>query len=168
MAHLAQVNAATLRYPVDDPRLAGFTAVVDRIHRLAETAPGFVWRHPDAHRHRYPDAELSNAGGAPLTVVNLSVWESYEALHAFTYRSVHGQLVRRRAEWFLPPGGATTALWWVPDHATPDPVVALARLRHLRRHGPGPRAFSVRRRFDPEGRPSQPGPSRKASTRGAS
>ena len=143
MSRLAQVNAAVLRYPVDDPHLADFRSAVDRIGTLDDLAPGFVWRHPDAHRELH-DAE---------TVVNLSVWTDYAALHRFVYRSVHGQLVRRRTEWFRPTAGPTTALWWARDDHEPTPDEALARLRHLRAHEPTPRAFTVRRRFDPEVRP---------------
>lgn len=47
----------------------------------------------------------------------------------------------------------STALWWVPDAGRPTLEQALARLAHLRRHGPTPQAFGVRRRFDPSGRP---------------
>jgi hypothetical protein len=149
VVHLAQVNAATLRFPVDDPRLTGFLAAIGRINRLADITPGFVWRDPDAHQHLHrPDD-----GGPAVTVVNLSVWETYGALHAFTYRGLHGQLVRRRAEWFLPSGGATTALWWIREGERPTATAALARLAHLRRHGPTPRAFTTRRRFDADGRP---------------
>lgn len=157
VAHLAQVNAAVLRWPVDDPRLADFVAAVDHIHRLAEVAPGFVWRHPDAHRELLDAqgvAEGAGAGaGAGVTVVNLSIWSDYEALHEFVYRHEHGLLVRRRGRWFRPTAGPTTALWWVQEHERPDPPAALARLRYLRRVGPTPRAFTVRRRFTPDGRP---------------
>jgi hypothetical protein len=38
--------------------------------------------------------------GDPLMVVNLSVWQSYEQLHAYVYRTPHAQYVRRRYEWF--------------------------------------------------------------------
>ena len=63
------------------------------------------------------------------------------------------QLVRRQREWLLPTSGPTTALWWIRDGERPTPGKALARLRHLRTHGPTPRAFSVGRRFAPNGRP---------------
>lgn len=153
VAYLAQINAATLRFPVDDPRLAAFVAAVERINRLAEAAPGFVWRYPDAHLglHR-PDQD-----GEELTVVNLSQWESYETLHAFVYRSAHGHLVRRRAEWFLPSPGPTTVLWWTAEAERPTPTAGLARLSYLRTYGPTPRAFTVRHRFDPDGRPERRG-----------
>jgi uncharacterized protein DUF3291 len=156
MVHLAQVNAAILRFPLDDARLAGFVAAVEQINQLAQEAPGFVWRHPDAHRHLHSPQDDVNAA---VTVVNLSVWQSYQHLHNFTYRSIHGQLVRRRGQWFTTSRGPTTALWWIRDDEQPDPVAALARLRHLRRYGPTPQAFTVRRRFDSRGRPEPRTPS---------
>jgi uncharacterized protein DUF3291 len=149
VVYLAQVNAATLRFPVGDPRLAGFVAAVERIHRLADVAPGFVWRDPGAHQ----DLHRPDDDSPPVTVVNLSVWRTYGDLHLFTYRSLHGELVRRRAEWFLPGAGPTTALWWIREDERPSATAALARLAHLRCHGPTPRAFTVRRRFGADGRP---------------
>jgi len=154
VAHLAQVNAATLRFPVDDPRLAGFVAAVDRINRLAHATPGFVWRYPDAHRDLH---QPGGDEGTGVTIVNLSVWESYEALHTFVYRSAHGQLVRRRSQWFVPSAGPTTALWWTREGERPSSSAALARLAHLHRYGPTPQAFTVRCRFDPAGRPDRRG-----------
>jgi len=135
MVALAQVNVGQLRFAVDAPELAEFVRAVDRINQLADHAPGFIWRDPDAHRHLQGGATPTG----PVTIVNLSVWENYETLHEFVYRSVHGGLVRRRDEWFnrLPP--PTTALWWVSDADRPTTTDALARLTHLRRHGPTPR-----------------------------
>jgi len=92
----------------------------------------------------------ADAGPAFL---NLSVWRDYAALHAFVYRSRHGQHVRMRGRWFDPSPQPSTVLWWVPDGARPTVEDATLRLRHLRTHGPTPRAFSVKRRFDPDGRP---------------
>jgi hypothetical protein len=39
----------------------------------------------------------------------------------------------------------------------PTAEEALRLLTVLRRYGPSPRAFPLRRRFDPDGRPVQPG-----------
>jgi hypothetical protein len=86
-------------------------------------------------------------------VINLSVWASYEALHAFTYRSAHGAFVKRRAEWFAAAQTPSTALWWVTQGTRPTVDEALRRLAVLRRYGPSPRAFGVRRRYGPDGRP---------------
>ncbi len=86
-------------------------------------------------------------------VVNLSVWTSYEALHAFTYRSAHGAFIRQRDNWFVQTPQPSTALWWVTAGTRPTPDEALRRLTVLRRYGSSPRAFSVRRRYQPDGTP---------------
>ena len=149
MAVLAQVDAVLLREPLTAPAMRGFAAALDPVNLLAEQSPGFVWRLQEDGRAplRRDDA----TGGAVL--VNVSTWTDYEALHAFVYRSRHGALLRHRARWCLPQTDAGTALWWVEDDAHPDVDEALERLAFLRRYGPGPRSFSVRRRFDPTGAP---------------
>jgi hypothetical protein len=148
---LAQVNVARMRAAPDSPSMAGFMGVVDPVYRMAEASPGFVWRLPGAGGH-IPTCRDDVEG---WLVVNVSVWISYEALHGFVYRSHHGGLVRRRADWFLPTRQPSTALWWLPDDHRPGLEDARARLALLRNEGPSPRAFSLRRRFDPDGRPSR-------------
>lgn len=147
MRQLAQVNLARLRHPPDDPRVGEFTAALAEINALADRSPGFVWRHHSGEGH-LDGGELL---GDPLVVVNLSVWVDYRHLHEFTYRSHHAHFLRRRARWFAPLPPPTTALWWVPAGQRPTPEQALARLTHLRRHGPSPRVFTLRSRFTPDG-----------------
>jgi hypothetical protein len=147
-SHLAQVNLARMRFQPDSPRMRGVVAALGQINRLAEGSAGFVWRHGTDHEH----FSVAEETGDPLMIINLSVWESYEHLHAFVYRSAHGRYVRRRYEWFDRIPGPATALWWVPDGHRPTPAEGLARLRHLRAHGPTPQAFTVRRRFTRAGR----------------
>ncbi|POM22212.1 hypothetical protein BTM25_56240 [Actinomadura rubteroloni] len=143
--HLAQLNVGRLRHPLGDPRSVGFADALGPINALADAAPGFVWR-------------LVDAGGADATglrpfgddtLVNLSVWESREALWEFTYRSDHLEFLRSRREWFAPPGGPHLALWWVPAGHVPTPEEAVERLAHLRAHGPTARAFTFREDFAP-------------------
>jgi len=148
--HLAQANVARLRHPPDSPRVAEFIAALEAVYRLAERSPGFVWRRVADSGH------VSVDPADPLLLVNVSVWRSYPALHDFTYRTRHGHFVRRRREWFDPVPSPSTVLWWIPAGRTPTVPEALARLSVLRRYGPGPRAFGLRRRFHPDGRPEQP------------
>jgi hypothetical protein len=148
---LAQVNVARMRAAPDSPVMAGFMAAVDPMYRMAEESPGFVWRLRGAGGHM-PTCRDDAQG---WLIVNVSLWNSYEDLHRFVYHSHHGGLVRRRATWFLPTPQPSTALWWVPDDARPELAEALARLAVLRREGPSPRAFSLRRRFEPNGTPSR-------------
>ena len=85
-------------------------------------------------------------------VVNLSVWASYEALHAFTYRSLHGAFIRKRDLWFASTPKPSTALWWVPSQTRPTLDEALRRLAVLGHYGPSPRAFGIRHRYQPDGK----------------
>jgi hypothetical protein len=88
--------------------------------------------------------------------VNVTLWQDYDSLHVFTYRSPHAGHLKRRSRWFAPTPQPSTALWWVPAGTRPTLDDALRRLRHLREHGPTPRAFSLRRRFGVDGRPVRP------------
>jgi len=53
-------------------------------------------------------------------------------------------------------GNPRRPLWWVTEDDRPDADAAMLRLEYLRAHGPSPRAFSLRRRFDPAGEPVRP------------
>lgn len=136
---LAQINVARLNAPLDDPRVADFRNGIDAMNALAEGSPGFVWRGKG-------EGFDSEPGGDPL-LVNVSVWESVEALAAFAYRTDHRHFVRRRHEWFEPAAEAYMALWWVPAGLHPTLKDASERLDHLRRHGPSPHAFTFAERF---------------------
>lgn len=147
--HLAQLNVGRLVAPLDDPRIDDFRTNLDPVNALAEASPGFVWRLQD---------EAGNATGIkvtddPLYIVNLTVWESIEALADFAYRSGHTAILRRRREFFEPPAQPIACLWWIPEGARPRVEEAHARLEHLRAHGPTPVAFTFRHRFDPSDAP---------------
>jgi Domain of unknown function (DUF3291) len=147
---LAQVNVARLRAPLDSPDLAGFVAALDPVNALADAAPGFVWRLQTEDG----DATAFRAFDDDNLLVNLTVWESIEALAEFVYRSAHVAVMRRRGEWFDRMAEAYLALWWVPAGTVPTVGDAEARLAHLRRHGPTAEAFTLRAPFPAPGGPS--------------
>jgi hypothetical protein len=144
---LAEVNVARVRYPLEDPRMLGFREAIARVNLLAEEAPGFVWRLAAPGGHLAADVLLAMPG----TVVNVSVWEDYESLHAFTYRGLHGRYLSDRARWFQPIPGPHTALWWVQAGTEPTVEEAVRHVLYLRRWGPSPRAFPVLHRYAPDG-----------------
>jgi hypothetical protein len=141
--HIAQLNVATAVAPLDSPELSDFMAALDRINRLAETSPGFVWRLQSDGG----SATDIRASDDPKFIVNMSVWRSVEALFEFVYRSVHTHVMGRRREWFAKPDQAYQVLWWVPAGHHPTLEEALARLEHLRQHGPSTHAFSFKQRY---------------------
>lgn len=42
--HIAQLNIALAKAPLEDPLLADFMAQLDAVNAMAEASPGFVWR----------------------------------------------------------------------------------------------------------------------------
>jgi heme-degrading monooxygenase HmoA len=143
--HLAQVNIGRFRKPVEDPANADFMNALDAVNALAETSPGFVWRLTGEGNNAtdikpFPDPQMA---------INMSVWESVDALAAFVYRNMdHRGVMRRRREWFeeMP---VYMALWWIPAGALPTVEDAKARLALLESLGPTPEAFTFRQPFAP-------------------
>jgi len=143
--HLAQINIARMRAPLDDPLMAGFVARLDEINALADEAPGFVWRLQDESNN----ATNIKVFDDPRLIVNMSVWESIEALFEYTYRSGHIELLRARKEWFEPPGSPPVALWWIPAGQIPTAEEGKQRLALLEQNGPSAEAFTFKQKFEP-------------------
>ena len=143
--HLAQLNIARIRAPLDTPIMADFVAQLDEINALADGSPGFVWRlqsdDGNATSLRPFDDEY--------IIVNMSVWLSIEHLHAYVYKSAHTAAMRRRREWFEHFDGAYVALWWVEAGHLPTVGEAKERLMHLEAHGPTADAFTFKQPFAP-------------------
>lgn len=147
--HLAQMNIAVPRGPMDGPVMAEFKAGLPALNAIADAAPGFVWRLVDDSG---ADATALRPFGDD-TMVNMSVWESVEALRDYTYRiPKHLEALRRRREWFQPfPGANMLVLWWIPAGTIPTVAEAKNRLALLDRDGPGPEAFTLRAPHPPPG-----------------
>jgi hypothetical protein len=152
--HLAQFNMGRMRGSIDSPVMEAFRSQLDEINALADRSPGFVWRLQTEEGNAtairaYPD---------PLLAVNLSVWESLEALHEFVYKTAHLGPLKDRKLWFEPATEAILVLWWVPKGHLPTVEEAKERLEELREKGPGPRAFTFRNPFPPPGEAEQRAP----------
>jgi hypothetical protein len=154
--HLAQVNIARLRAPLESEELADFVAALDAVNASADSASGFVWRlqTEDGNATSIRAFEW-DAGDGSGVLVNMSVWETIEALGRWVYGDLHRAVLRRRREWFHRVEEATLALWWVPCGQMPTTDDAEDRVRHLRTHGPTSYAFTFR---DAYAMPSPAGP----------
>lgn len=142
--HLAQINVGRIQgATIDDPVMAEFVANLPQINALAEESEGFVWRLTD---------ESDNATSFlpyhdPQILLNISVWESVEALQHYVYKTLHAQFMRRRREWFQSYGKPHTTMWWVPAGHTPSIAEAIERLEHYQANGPTAYAFDFRKPF---------------------
>ncbi len=138
--HIAQVNIARMKAPLEAPEMQSFVARLDEINALAERHEGFVWRFQTSegsavYLRPYEDDRI---------LFNLSVWESVEALKEYAYRTAHAELLRDRRNWFEQFDGATLALWWVPAGHHPSVDEAKVRLTHLQENGPSRFAFTFK------------------------
>jgi hypothetical protein len=144
---LAQVNIALPVEPVTSARLVEFMELLAPVNSLADAAPGFVWRLQTTDG----DATSIRAFGDDALIVNMSVWESVDALADFVFRGFHAEVMRRRREWFAALREPYTVAWWVAEGVWPSITDAEERLASLREHGPTPHAFTLRRAFPPHG-----------------
>jgi hypothetical protein len=144
--HLAQVNVARFIKPVDDPANADFVSALDRVNDLADQAPGFVWRLTGGGNDA---TDIKVFPNDPNVAVNMSVWESIDALAAFVYRDMgHRSVMRRRREWFEEMK-VYMALWWIPAGTVPTLQDARDRLALIERLGSTADAFTFRQPFAP-------------------
>jgi hypothetical protein len=143
MYHLAQVNIAKAKGPMDGEVMKEFTDNLDPINAIAESSAGFIWRLKDETGNAtdiqpYDDANI---------IINISVWGSIEALKTFMFKTHHIDFFKRKKEWFEPMPEASYALWWVPAEHQPDVDEAKARLLQLQQHGDTAEAFSFKQLF---------------------
>ncbi|WP_348700075.1 DUF3291 domain-containing protein [Ectopseudomonas khazarica] len=140
--HLAQLNIAAMKAPLEAAEMVDFVANLERINTLAEAASGFVWRLQD----EAGDATAIRPFGDEV-LVNMSVWQDVQSLSDYVYKSAHTEMLKRRREWFGRIEQAHQVLWWVPSGHRPDVVEAAERLAHLREHGATAHAFTFRHAF---------------------
>lgn len=135
--HLAEINIARAADDLESARLAEFMANLDRVNAVAERSPGFVWRLKD----ETGAATEIKVDEDPRLIVNLSVWESPDALEGFVWKTVHKRFYERRGEWFEPAGRPMFAMWFLPEGELPSLDDALARLERLQSEGPSADVF---------------------------
>jgi len=142
--HLAQVNIGRFRAPLEDPIMEGFRTQLDPINALADRSPGFVWRLQTEDGNA---TAIRPYADDSLMAINMSVWESLEALQQFVYKSGHVGTLRARKQWFEEIDGPILVLWWIPAGHIPTVLEAQERLQYLKEHGPTPHAFTFRTAF---------------------
>jgi hypothetical protein len=145
--NLAQINIARMLGPIDSPVMAGFVAQLDEVNAVADQSPGFVWRL----QSESGAATDIQAFDDPMILINMSVWESIEALRDYTYKSMHVMVSKDRRKWFEPMDGPHLALWWISENHTPTPEEGKQRLEHLEKYGPTENAFTFLDAHSPVG-----------------
>ncbi len=146
MYHIAQLNIALMRAPLESPIMADFVAWLEPVNAIADSAPGFIWRL----QSESGDATSIRAFDEEYMLVNMSVWKSVDDLYQYVYKSDHAQVFRRRKEWFELMEQSATVMWWIPAGHIPTVDEAKIKLELLRKNGPTPQAFTFKQRFSVE------------------
>lgn len=136
MGHIAQINMGFLQHPFGDPRIAGFENNLDRINAVADRSKGFVWRLKD-EGYDQPKNDAGAVFGRPdVVLATLSVWENFEDFEQFVHNTLHGQFLKRRAEWFEPADVPSYVIWPVAVGHIPSLIEGKEKLMLLRENGP--------------------------------
>ncbi len=145
--HLAQLNIAKFRLPIEHPTNVDFVNNLDRVNATAESQPGFIWRLVGEGN----SATDIRAYDDPEVIPNLSVWADVDSLMAFVYRNEeHRKIMHRRREWFEKLE-FHLVLWWVKAGHEPTLDEAKQRLEMLSKLGSTERAFTFARLFPAPG-----------------
>ncbi len=144
MYQLAQINVARMiGVNMEDPIMKEFVDNLDKVNQLAENSEGFIWRLKDESNN----ASNFNPFNDDQIIINISVWESIEALEDFTYKTFHTDFLRRRKEWFNKYGKAHFALWWIKEGEFPTVEEAVDRLEYFQKNGSTDVAFDFRKKM---------------------
>lgn len=141
-ARIAHFNAARLKHPPGDPRVAEFVDNTLKVNQIAERSKGFVWRLADDSALVALDG-YKGIDGDPNIAYSMSVWETLQDFEQFVYKTVHGIFFRKRGDWFEPWTGPNYVLW---DYDGPGPIPTSdgwRRLKLLADHGPSNEAYDL-------------------------
>jgi hypothetical protein len=141
---LAQINIARMKgVDINDPIMKEFVENLDKVNALAESSEGFVWRLKDETNN----ATSLNPYNDEQVIINVSVWESIEALEHFVYKTFHTDFLKRKKEWFQTFGKAYTTMWWIPSGQFPTVQQAVNKLDYLQKNGASEIVFDFRKKF---------------------
>ena len=130
---LIHANIALAKFPFDSPQMASFFGQVERINQIAYDTEGFIDEPKPLDKGSHFNEPY---------LLNLTRWQSVEALKNFTYRSDHAAIMLARKQWFLPQEGAKYVLFWLPPDSTPTEAIIAKRLAKITQEGPSLDAFN--------------------------
>lgn len=145
--------------PYDAPEVQGFLRREPLNFAAAERASGFVARsgyegEPGPKSWgiqvfpRFIEGSGHDSGPS-----SLSVWADIESLVAFSYAGVHAEALKNARNWNTRNDWPPLVLWWIEAGCRPDWAQAAERLEWLHDHGAGPRAFTFKQAYGPDGAP---------------
>ena len=139
--HLAQYNIIRLKDELDSPIIKEFKDFLAPVNLLAEESEGFIWRLKDESGESATDLETPYED--KLIFINMSVWENYETLRNYSYKTVHSYFLKSRKKWSNEIEGHKAVLWYIDQGHIPTVTEAKEKLDLLNKNGSTPDAFSM-------------------------
>ncbi|WP_299834052.1 DUF3291 domain-containing protein [uncultured Tenacibaculum sp.] len=139
--HLAQYNIIRLKDELDSPIIKEFKDFLAPVNLLAEESEGFIWRLKDESGESATDLETPYED--KLIFINMSVWENYETLRNYSYKTVHSYFLKSRKKWSNEIEGHKAVLWYIDQDHIPTVAEAKEKLDLLNKNGSTPDAFSM-------------------------
>ncbi len=144
--HLAQFNIIRLKDDLDSPIIKEFKDFLAPINLLAEESDGFIWRLKDENGESAADVETPYED--KLIFVNMSVWENFDYLKEYAYRTVHSYFLKSRKKWSNDMAGYKAVMWYIDKGQIPTVLEAKEKLDMLNQKGSTPEAFSMTEVYD--------------------
>ncbi len=147
--HLAQINIAKNKAPLESLEMKEFTDFLAPVNKLAEDSLGFVWRLKDE-----ASGESSSYMATPFDagfIVNMTVWKDIVSLSNFVFGTVHSYFLKNRSKWFEKHIEIQVVMWWIPVEHIPTLEEAHEKLKYINQQGPTPVAFNYKNLFDADG-----------------
>jgi Domain of unknown function (DUF3291) len=141
--NLAQINISKSKGLPDSPVMAAFMEKIDDVNAIAEGSTGFIWRLKSDDGN----ATSIQIFEDELIIVNMSVWESFEAFKGFVFNGLHAAMMRSRNEWFEKSDFSNLALWWIPEGHIPNTDEAKSKLEKIAAEGDTQEAFRFKNIF---------------------
>lgn len=135
------MNMGFLPHPHGDHRISGFEDSSDFVNAVADRSIGFVWRLKEEGCD-LPENDTGRLFGRPeVALAMLSVWESFKGFSNFAHKTVHGQFVNRRADWFEHADAPSYGIWPVDEYHIPTLSEGKQKLLLLQQNGPSRSAY---------------------------
>ncbi|NOC85856.1 DUF3291 domain-containing protein [Ruegeria sp. HKCCD6428] len=113
----------------------------DRLNAVADRSRGFIWRLKDEDCDLPENDTGALFGRSHVALATLSTWQSFADLEHFVHRTIHGQFLDRRAEWFEHVDDPGYVIWPIQVGHIPSLTEGKERLLRLRTEGPSPEAY---------------------------
>lgn len=144
--HLAQFNIIKLKDELNSPLIKEFRDFLPPVNLLAEESDGFIWRLKDEIGESATDLETPYED--KLIFINMSVWENFEFLKNYTYKTVHSYFFKSKKKWSSEVEGYKAVMWYINKGHIPSIVEGKGKLDLLKQNGPSPQAFSMSEVYD--------------------